>query len=66
MNKCVKTDSKDYVYDKESGALLNTDSNELDRYRASVRRAQYEQQLEQRISTLEAIVKDLQEKLANG
>lgn len=62
----VNTDDKNYIYDTNSGALLNTDNNALERHKSLVRRAQYEQQLELRVARLEELVRKLEEKIANG
>jgi hypothetical protein len=58
-----RTSSAGYVYDEKSGAILNTNTGELEQYLAARAKAQQDRELVERVERLERLVIDLQTKL---
>lgn len=62
-HKYRQTSDAGYVYDQSSGAVLNTNDDEYESYKAQRARAKREQELMNRVLFLEHKILELEEKL---
>lgn len=60
MTEMVKTNDNNYVYDKESGALLNSNNEELEMYNFKRKKALEFKELVDRVTFLEQRVRVLE------